>query len=112
MLPLCTSVTFLRPFSSAYWMALRTRRCVPVMEMGLMPMPESSRICFGPPLSISLLRNSMSLATSGVHVFRVLAVDHDVHALGVLHRRGRAVVLHRANAGVQVEDLAQRHVQR
>ena len=47
-------------------MALRTSRLVPVMEMGLMPTPESIRICLGPPFSISLFRNSSSFFTSGV----------------------------------------------
>ncbi len=50
----------------AYWIARRTRRLVPVGEIGLMPTPESQRICFGPPLSMSLLRNSSSFLTSGV----------------------------------------------
>ena len=50
---------------------------------------------------------------AGVHVFGVLAEDHDVELLGMLHRAGHAlVVLHRAHAGVEVENLAQRHVER
>ena len=44
MLPLCIRVTLSRPFSSAYWIALRTRRLEPNPDTGLMPMPESSRM--------------------------------------------------------------------
>ncbi len=50
---------------------------------------------------------------AGVNVFRVLAEDNHVHALGMFHRRGHAlVILHRAHAGIEIEDLAQRHVER
>ena len=59
------------------------------------------------------LRRSLLPLDAGVNVFRVLAEDHDVHALGMLHRRGNAlVILHRANAGIEVENLAQGDVQR
>ena len=48
-----------------------------------------------------------------VDVFGVLAEDHHVDLLGRLHRRGHALeVAHRAQADVQVEHLAQRHVER
>ena len=48
-----------------------------------------------------------------VHVLSVLAEDDDVDLLGMLHRAGHAlVVLHRAHAGVEIENLAQRHVER
>ena len=87
-------------------MARRTRRLVPVGEMGLMPMPESTRICFGPSFSISLFRKSMQLFDFGragfpldadINVFGVFAEDDDVHALGVLHGRGNAgEIAHRA----------------
>ena len=65
-----------------------------------MPMPESERICFLPPLSMSLFRNSISFCSlgrsllpldAGVDVFGVLAEDDDVHALGMLHRRRHAL---------------------
>ena len=46
--------------------AIRTRRLVPVTEIGLMLTPESRRICFLPPLSMSLLRNSIRRAQSAV----------------------------------------------
>ena len=41
MLALWTAVTFLRPFSAAYSKANRTTRVVPVIEIGLIEMPES-----------------------------------------------------------------------
>ena len=48
-----------------------------------------------------------------VHVFGVLAEDDDVDLLGMLHRAGHAlVILHRAHAGVEIEQLAQRNVER
>ena len=62
MFPLCTSVTDLRFFSTAYLIAARIRRFEPVSEIGLMPMPESSRMS-QPKLS---LRISMSFFASGV----------------------------------------------
>ena len=50
---------------------------------------------------------------AGVDVFRVLAEDHHVGLVRLLHRGRHAVeVLDRAQADVQVEFLAQRHVQR
>ena len=87
----------MRLFSMACWMARRTRRLVPKGEMGLMVMPESVRICLGPPPSISLFRNSISFLHFGraglpldadVNVLGVFAEDHDVHALGMLHGEG------------------------
>ena len=66
--------------------------------------------------------NSISRATSAaalleldarVHVLRVLAEDHDVDLLGVLHRAGYAlVILHGPNAGVEVKKLTQGNIQR
>src|SRR5262249_34922022 len=48
-----------------------------------------------------------------VHVLGVLAEDDHVHVFRLLHRRGDAVeVAHRAHAGVEVELLPQRHVER
>ena len=50
---------------------------------------------------------------AGVDVLRVLAEDHHVHPLGMPHGRGDpAEPAHRAQAHVQVEPLAQGHVQR
>ena len=49
---------------------------------------------------------------AGVDVFGVLAEDDDVHALGMLHGRGHAlVVLHRAHAAVEIKNLAQGDVE-
>ena len=72
-------------------------------------------------LPISFARNSMTLRglrralgqlDAGVDVLGVLAEDHDVHQLRVLDGRRRALeVAHRPHAGVQIEHLAQRHVQ-
>src|SRR5581483_2872650 len=50
---------------------------------------------------------------TGVNVLRVLAEDHHIGLLGILHRRGRArKITDRAHAGVEVELLTYRHVQR
>ena len=60
MLPLCTSVTDLRPFAIAYSIALRTRRSVPSRDTGLTPIPDVSgnRILRTP---ISSCRNEITL---------------------------------------------------
>src|ERR1039458_6855915 len=59
------------------------------------------------------LRRSLFPLDARINVFGVLAVDDDVHALGMLYRRRNAlVILHRPNAGVEVEELAQSDVQR
>ena len=120
MLPLCTMVTLGLSLSIAYWIALRTRRSVPSRTTGLMPMPE----VFGEAdlLDAHLLHQELDellrlvalglVLDAGVDVFRVLAEDHHVGLLGLLHRAGHALeVLHRAQADVEVEFLAQRHVQ-
>mmetsp|Transcript_1099 Transcript_1099/g.1707 ORF Transcript_1099/g.1707 Transcript_1099/m.1707 type:complete len:442 (-) Transcript_1099:93-1418(-) len=50
---------------------------------------------------------------AGIDVFRVLAEDHHVHLVRLLHRAGHAVeVLHGPQADVEIELLAQRDVQR
>src|SRR3984885_11603205 len=59
------------------------------------------------------LCSSLLPLDADVHVFGVLAEDHQVHALGMLHRRGHAlVVLHRAHAAEEIQSLAQRHIER
>src|SRR3989441_8654681 len=50
---------------------------------------------------------------SGVHVLDVLAKDHDVELLRLAHRAGHTFeIAHRSDAGVEVEHLAQRDVER
>jgi hypothetical protein len=50
---------------------------------------------------------------AGVDVLRVLTEDHHVDLVRLLHRAGNAgEVLHRAQADVEVQLLAQRHVER
>ncbi|MNN74376.1 hypothetical protein D3C81_1905690 [compost metagenome] len=68
MLPLCTMVSDLRSLSTTYCRALRTRRWVPSLETGLMPMPQSwsKRILVTP---ISSFRNLMTLVASGEPAF-------------------------------------------
>ena len=90
-------------------------------ETGLMPMPEVSgkRILVTPISFMQELDQLLGLVAAGlvldagVDVLRVLAEDHHVDLLGLLHRRGHALeVAHRAQADVEVELLAQRDVQR
>src|SRR5271157_683706 len=69
MFPLWTIVTLFRPFSSAYFTARRINLFVPVGEIGLIPTPESQRICFFPSFNISLFRKSSNFFTSGVPLF-------------------------------------------
>ncbi len=48
-----------------------------------------------------------------IHILGVFAEDDDVQLLGMLHRAGHAlVVLDRPDAGVEVQQLAQGHVER
>src|SRR5437870_1185692 len=48
----------------------------------------------------------------GINIFRVLAEDGQVHALGMFHRRRCPfVILHRAHAAIEVQNLSQRDVQ-
>ena len=86
-----------------------------------MPMPDvSGKRIFRTP--ISSCRNAISLrapsdsashSMPGVDVLGVLAEDHHVRLRRVLERaRHAAEVAHRAQADVEVELLAQRHVER
>ena len=76
-------------------MAARIRRFDPNSEMGLMPIPDPSRIV--PPhllaqeggQLVGLGRVSLSFE-AGVDVLGVLAEDDHVHLFGVEHRRGDA----------------------
>src|SRR6202451_1376333 len=50
---------------------------------------------------------------SGVHVFGIFAEDHHVHAFRLAHRRGYTwEITHRPHTRVEIENLAQRDVQR
>src|SRR2546430_5955418 len=120
MLPLCTSVTLFFLFVRAYLMARRTRRFVPVGEMGLMPTPESQRICFLPSFSISLFKNSRSFRfrragfplDADVNVLGILAEDEHIHFFRFANRGRHALkIAHGAFAGIKVQKLAQRDVQ-
>ena len=99
-------------------MAARMRRLEPISEIGLIPMPEPSRM--GQPISLAQeggqlvgLGRALLHLVAGVDVLGVLPEDDHVDQLGVQHRRGDAgEPAHRAQADVEVEDLAQRHVER
>ena len=48
-----------------------------------------------------------------INIFGIFAVNDDIHPLGMLHRRGDTLeIAHRAHAGVEIEDLPQRDVER
>ena len=115
MLALWAAVTFLRPFSSAYSKADSTIRSDPNTEIGLIEMPDSvargrvELVGEEPAQLLDLVRALLEL-DAGVEVLGVLAHDHDV---GVREARAHALVgLAGPDAGVQVELLAQGHVDR
>ena len=121
MLPLCTSVTLGRFWAIAYSMAARISRLEPSSDTGLMPMAlvAGKRMDWAPicPWRNSITRLHFGSAglvlDAGVDVLRVLAEDHHVHVLRCLHRRGHALEpAHRPHAGVQIELLPQRDVER
>ena len=59
------------------------------------------------------LGRSAGVFDAGVDVFRVLAEDHHVHLLRMLHRRRHArEIPHRPQADVKIEHLPQRDVER
>ena len=62
MFALWTAVTFLRPCLRAYSKAYLTIRVVPVIEIGLIEIPESGRIV----LPLSRLMSAISSAVSGL----------------------------------------------
>ena len=62
MFALWTLVTFLRPYLRAYSKAYFTMRSEPVIEIGLIEMPESGRIV----LPLSFLISAISSAVSGL----------------------------------------------
>ena len=58
------------------------------------------------------VRSSLLPFDSGVDVFGILAVDDDIHAFGMFHRRWRAfVILDRAYTSIEIENLAQCDIQ-
>ncbi len=101
--------------------AARIRRLLPSSETGLMPMPlvSGKRIVVAPSSSC---RNVISLRgllgfglvlDPGVDVLGVLPEDDHVHQLGMLDRRGHpGEPAHRPDAGVEIELLPERHVER
>src|SRR5215469_750971 len=61
---------------------------------------------------LSGLGSSLFPLDARVDVFGVLPVDPDIHAFGMLYRRGRAlVVLHRAHTGIEIKNLTQGDVE-
>ena len=71
-------------------------------EFGRKPVKEF--LCFG--------RAALKLDT-GVDIFRILAEDNHIHLLRGFHRGFNSLeVAHRAHAAVEVEPLAERHIQR
>ena len=104
-----------RPFSSAYPKADSTIRSEPNTEIGLIEMPDvvaGGRVELVGEEATQLLRLLRALLEldAGVEVLGVLADDHDV---GLGEARAHALVgLAGADAGVEVELLAQRDVDR
>ena len=88
-----------------------------------MPTPESARTLLLAALEQVVVEEVDELwrrprvpclnSMPAVDVLSVLAEDDDVDLFGMLHRAGHAlVILHRANAGVEVENLAQSDIER
>ena len=118
MLPLCTRVTVLRLLSIAYWMRHAHQPLRSELRHRLDADARVRAGCACPSRVAEELDDALGLRRArrpldaGVDVFGVLAEDDDVHQLGMLDRRGHALeVADRAHAGVEVEHLAQRHVQ-
>ena len=115
MLALCAAVTFARPLSLAYSNAARTIRSEPNTEIGLIEMPECSRSWMP---SSSSMKRAQCLGVLGVHLeldagVEVLGVLADDHEVGLGEAGAHALVgLARPHAGVEVELLAQQHVDR
>ena len=115
MLALWAAVTFLRPFSSAYLNAASTIRSEPNTEIGLIEMPDSSRVGESSSSARKVaqllhLGRALLELDAGVEVLGVLADDHEV---GLGEAGAHALVgLARTDAGVEVELLAERDVDR
>jgi hypothetical protein len=123
MFPLCTSVTERPPVPQGVLDGGAHQALRPLARHGLMPKPlDSGKRTFlkrSPKFSASSwLKRAASAGAfleldAGVDVLGVLAVDHHVHVAGALDGRGDALEpAHGPHAGVQVQHLAQRHVQR
>src|SRR5713226_7424814 len=111
MLPLCTRVTLLLCFSTAYLSAARTRRSVPPRETNLL-------VVFREVLLEQAEQRAHALGAGfeldpRVDIFGVLAKDDHVHLFGSFHRRGNtAKIAHRSQADVEVEHLSERDIER
>src|SRR5207244_983039 len=74
-------------------------------DLGAEPLRQKADQGVGFPTARAVLH-------AGVHVLDVLPEDHDVETLRLTHRARNALeVAHRADAGIQVEQLAQGHVE-
>ena len=97
--------------------ALRISRLEPNSLTGLMPMPElieklGAHLVLQEAFNFHRLRRASLVLDAGIHILGVLAKDHHIHQLGVTQRAGHTgEPTDRPDAGVQIEILAQRHVQ-
>ena len=123
MLPLWTKFMFLRLFFSAHWIAARTRRSVPSTETGFKPMAAVFgkanlgiffwKVFLEQRFELSVGFGAVGKLDAGVNVFGVLAENHHVDMLRMLHRRRHAVeIAHGTQADVEIEQLAQTDVER
>ena len=123
MLPLCTIVTLLRLLSIAYFTAARNSRSVPSLRGGLQADAGAVREAdLGVLLREILLEQVEEFLALGrallefdarINVLGVLAEDDHVDFFRRLDRRGHALEpAHRPQAHIQIQQLAQRHVQR
>ena len=103
-------------------MARRISRFVPKGEIGLMATRGIGANLLWPAAQHVLVQEFEQLLHFGrpgspldpdINVFGIFAVNDYIHPLGMLHGRGDALeIAHRAHAGVEIENLPQRHVQR
>src|SRR3990172_187300 len=135
ILPLWTRVMLRRLFSIAYRIAARVSRSEPPLDTGLMAMDEGGGAVVREGLDadgrgvgeadlgdlhlldeeiddLLGLGGALLPLDAGVDVLRVLPEDDHVDLLGVLHRRRHALeIANGSETDVQVQHLAQRHVQ-
>ncbi len=123
MLPLWTKLMFLRLFVSDHWIAARTSRSVPSTETGFKPMERCweseswqillEKLSLSKRFEFGVGFGAVGKFDTGVNIFGVLAENHHVDMLRMLHRRRHAVeILHRTLADVEIEQLAQTDVER